>query len=431
MIADDQVMGVIEMASLRSLEQHEIEFVEKLAEDIGSTLISTRVNERTNKLLEESKVRSEEMAAQEEELRQNLEELQATQDEMKRIKTEEEKKEEDRRRAEEEMMLKLKEQNRKLKEDESVLKAQQDELEKEKVLMDTLMENVPDYIYFKDKDCKFVRISRSMVRLFPGADNPEDLIGKSDFDFHKPEAAQQFYDDEKSIMNTGEAIIDDIVHEEFDDGQDQWVSTTKMPLKNKEGKTIGIWGLTKNITNIKNLEIEARQQAEASKVHEEEVNKYRQMLSDILENIPGKVFVKDEEGNILLSNSAVANLYDCTVEELIGKSDYDFYPKETADKFRAEELNIMREGKQSWLQAEEQKGVTARLYTTKMPFYIKTREETGLLGIQIDITDIVNQGEGISDELLKEKGEEVQKYIDRIEEARKEIEKLKKRRNKK
>ena len=81
---NNEIFGVIEIASFNVFEKHQIEFVEQLSENIASTISNVQINNKTKHLLEQSRNQAEELQAQEEEMRQNLEEMQATKEEMER-----------------------------------------------------------------------------------------------------------------------------------------------------------------------------------------------------------------------------------------------------------------------------------------------------------------------------------------------------------
>lgn len=121
--------------------------------------------------------------------------------------------------------------------------------DEERRLLITLLDNIPDSIYFKDDQSRFVRISRSMAEKF-GLPKAESYIGKSDADIFTPEHAEQALKDEQHIMQTGEPIVARIEKETWPDRGDTYCSTTKMPLRNRDGEIVGTYGISRDITAI-------------------------------------------------------------------------------------------------------------------------------------------------------------------------------------
>ena len=124
----------------------------------------------------------------------------------------------------------------------------------EKYLLDTLMGNTPDHIYFKDLKSKLLRASKSLYEKW-GAVDQSKVIGKTDFDFFTIEHAQQAYDDEQNIINTGQTLIKE-EKETWGNKPDTWVYSIKMPLKDKNGVVIGTFGISRDITERKQKEDE-------------------------------------------------------------------------------------------------------------------------------------------------------------------------------
>jgi PAS domain S-box-containing protein len=134
----------------------------------------------------------------------------------------------------------------------------------ERELWQALLDNSPDHIYFKDIQSRFIKSSKAQAELF-GVAKPEDLIGKTDFDFFDEVHARSAFEDEQEIIRTGRPVIGKEEHEVWQDGRGEtWALTTKMPFYNKEGQIIGTFGISKNITERKQAEIALKAAKEAA-----------------------------------------------------------------------------------------------------------------------------------------------------------------------
>ncbi|HUR47199.1 MAG TPA: ATP-binding protein [Candidatus Saccharimonadales bacterium] len=127
------------------------------------------------------------------------------------------------------------------------------ELKRERFLIDTLMDTIPDHIYFKDLDSRFLRVNRAMATRFNLKD-PAEAVGKSDSDFFAAEHARQAYQDEQEMIRTGNSLVNREEKETWPDGSVTWVSTTKICLRGKNGEIIGTFGLSRDITGRKEAE---------------------------------------------------------------------------------------------------------------------------------------------------------------------------------
>jgi PAS domain S-box-containing protein len=123
---------------------------------------------------------------------------------------------------------------------------------RERDLLRELMDNIPDTIYFKDVEGRFTRINQAQADLL--GVSPDEAIGKSDFDFFPIEIATEFHTDEQKIFETGLPLIGKEERLKHANGTMIWVSVTKVPLKNPEGDVIGLVGVSRNITEIKEAE---------------------------------------------------------------------------------------------------------------------------------------------------------------------------------
>ncbi|GHC50119.1 SpoIIE family protein phosphatase [Roseibacillus persicicus] len=133
--------------------------------------------------------------------------------------------------------------------DISLRKRAEQALLEEQHLTQTLVENVPLQIYFKDKKSRFTMVNTPMARWI-GCESPRDVVGKSDADFFDEEHWQQALADEQRILETGEALESVIEKETWSGRGDTWVLTTKMPYRNRRGQLKGTFGVSSDVTEL-------------------------------------------------------------------------------------------------------------------------------------------------------------------------------------
>jgi PAS domain S-box-containing protein len=128
-----------------------------------------------------------------------------------------------------------------------------DSLRTKEALFNKLISSIPDRIYFKDRQSRFVQINDSMARR-AGLKDASEAVGKTDFDIFTDQHAHQAFEDEQRIMSTGESLIGLDEKETWPDGRVTWASTTKIPLRDAEGRINGLVGISRDVTERKSLE---------------------------------------------------------------------------------------------------------------------------------------------------------------------------------
>jgi len=197
-------------------------------------------------------------------------------------------------------------------EDEAERKRAEETLRESEDRYKTLVENLPQRIFLKDKDLVYVSCNQNYAQDL--GIKPDEIGGKTDYDFHSKELAEKYRADDKRILESGK--IENIEERYIQDGRDIWVHTVKTPVKDEKGNIVGVLGIFGDIT-------ERKRAAEAVRESEERYRMVFQSANDAIFLMDGECFIN--------CNRMTLKMFGCTKEQIIGQPPYRFSPLQQPD----------------------------------------------------------------------------------------------------
>jgi PAS domain S-box-containing protein len=186
-------------------------------------------------------------------------------------------------------------------------------LQRERQLLQALMDHVPDSIFFKDLLGRYLRINRAFAERC-GLDDPAEGLGRTAQDFFDSNFAREIWEDESRIIDTGEGIVNKETLQVWLDGRQRWIASTRLPLRDPSGAIVGTFGVSRDITDHRRF-IENLRQSE-------------ERFRNLFDNSPDAIFVEDYSGQVLDVNPAACRLQRMTRAQLVGKNVLELAPPE-------------------------------------------------------------------------------------------------------
>lgn len=240
----------------------------------------------------------------------------------------------------------------------------------ERNLLKKLIDLMPDYIYVKDRQSRFMVASQKLLTRL-GAKNHEKVIGKTDHDFFPKDQADGFKSDEEFIMSNDIPIVNKPEKQTDVNGKTIYISTTKVPFKDLSNEIVGIVGIGRDIT----AEIE-------------EKNRLRLLI----DSVPDSIFIKDLDGKYIAVNKRFAN--DAGFDDptkLTGKTSFDVYPKDVAKRYIKEDEYMLKNDAaviNKRTIKERNNGTKQYIITNKTIIYDNSGNKVGIIGVIRDVTDV-------------------------------------------
>ena len=267
------------------------------------------------------------------------------------------------------------------------------ELREERHLIQTLMDSIPMNLYFKDLESRFVMANQATAEKM-GFPSPDGLKGKSDRDFFHDDHAQVARAMEREIMKTGEAVVDQIEHEKWDDREDTWVTSTKYPWMGSDGNVRGTFGVTNDISDL--MRARNEQEKVAGELHEKnlKIEEERQRMRLIIDSVSMNVYFKNRDSQFVIVNQSMAEwVGEKQPTDLYEKSDRDYFLEEHWSAAEADEKAIIETGeamvgqveRESWSGKDD-----TWVMTSKYPWRDSEGAIVGTFGVSSDVSELMN-----------------------------------------
>jgi len=248
-------------------------------------------------------------------------------------------------------------------------------------------ENAQEWIWEADAQGLYTYASPVVERIL--GYTPEEMVGRMHFyDLFHPEGREELKKAALEVFMRKQSFREFPNLNVHKDGRPVWLATSGVPVLDAAGNLLGYRGADMDITERKRAEQALR----------ESEHKYRTLLEDL----PQKIFLKDVKAVYVSCNENYARDLKITPHQITGKTDYDFYPKELANKYRTDDRRIMESGKTEEIEEEYiQDGQNVFVHTVKTPVKDETGNTVGILGIFWDVTERKHSEEAARREYAK------------------------------
>lgn len=287
-------------------------------------------------------------------------------------------------------------------------KKAEEALVSERKLLRTLIDNLPDFIYVKDREARIVLNNKANVKDL-GFQSEEEIVGKTIVDLLGEDFGGEFIKDDWQVLQSGEAIMNSEKLVVKGNGASNWLLTSKIPIRDEYNQVVGLVGINRDITERKSAE--------------EALVKERKLLRILIDNLPDYIYVKDKDCRHIINNKANIELLGFQKEEdTINKTIVELLGQEVAGDFIRDDMNVIRSGLAIMNREEPITNIDGErrwMLTTKIPFKDDNNEVIGLVGISRDITERKEK-----DEELTEKNSQLKSLSKHLQSVREEERKL-------